>query len=651
MNEFFEKIIENERVFTELASKQFSDKSDITRENIKSVLVQRGAKIRQVINETNVLIDEHISPYLKNPESLESENAKQLQELAQTLSGYKESIDTGLSFEIREALVKYSQHIGDDAMYINNTFYKALALFYLERALFKSEMSECYEQIIAFSDRYASFDKETRNLIARAYGNSYISVADLNLEEVFRRYDRALDFWENTAKKVDPDFPWDAFYQNLHENLCSTTITALRSNKSMKVSYTMVDRLLESAQYLYDSLIANKKIQSNDYTTSQIKHLYYYNTAKYYNYKMSANELLQFFYSVYKQADDEYTYDDLYKKLHVSALFLHYLQKLPQTCYSTEDRFRLLDEIEQDVFQYTMNIPDDLSRSYVANMLTNFALGSHEIFDDYAYLKMLLSLTVFRHAPTYVHSVMVARIAFTMIEYVIKHNPEKLIGMPGVDTVEDVSDKAGDILLFTWFSGLVHDIGKIVYSHMVSFYVRKLNDKEFEMIKQHSSAAKNFIKSSPNLDVDTLLYETVNNATNMEFSNSPELFSHLADVALGHHKSFDGKFGYPQDFDNFASPVKIVIDAITIADSIDAATDSVGRSYAREKTLEHMEEDLLSQIDTRYCPYLTKIIFEDKSVYKEISEHLSQYRYDIYHSIFFLKDFSKTMLPPNSGIF
>ena len=56
-----------------------------------------------------------------------------------------------------------------------------------------------------------------------------------------------------------------------------------------------------------------------------------------------------------------------------------------------------------------------------------------------------------------------------------------------------------------------------------------------------------------------------------------------ADVAKGHHLWYDCSRGYPYDFNTFDSPVKTIIDIVAVADCMDAATDSVGRSYNNGK--------------------------------------------------------------------
>ncbi len=641
----FEKIIEYEIKFSELASKQFAPQKGITRENVQELLELHSVEIRKIIKVTNDLIDEYVTPFLKDPLSITETDAVHLEEFAEKLSGYRESVDTGLCYDIRHALTVYAQKINDEPLFIRNMFYKGLALFYLDRSTFRIAMGECYQKVMDFSNRYEEFDCETRKLICRAYGNYYISVEGSEINETYRRYDKAKDFWENTAQRLNPEFPICAYFNNMYENLCSTTISVLRSASSKTVNAEYKARLLYSAEYMYDSYLKKTAIQTNDYTSVDLKYIYNLYAARYYNGIITIKELVDFLFNIYIQADDDYTYDDLYKKLHISALYLHYLKLMPSEECSKEQKLEKAKKITGEVFAYTKKIPDSLSRAHVATFVTNFASGSKGYYDDLEYVKLLLSLTVFRHPPTYAHSVMVAKIAFVITKYMLEHCPDYFIGLPDINTVRDVKNSYLSILRFVWYSGLVHDVGKISYTHLVSFYVRRLNDREFEIIKQHSPKASGFINSARAENFHTIEIEGTISMGEQLVDDKIDIFDYFADVAVGHHKSFDGKFGYPPNFDNLKSPVKQIIDIITIADSIDAATDSVGRSYASKKTLEDMREDLLSQIETRYCPVATKIIFENQDLYNEIYEVLNNFRYEVYQSCFVAGDLSKSQMP------
>ncbi len=416
----------------------------------------------------------------------------------------------------------------------------------------------------------------------------------------------------------------------------------------MKDEY--IERSYKSALHLNAEIGKGIVSISNDFTGSRLKNLYYLYVCEYYNHLISAKELTEFLYNLYKQADNSYSYDDLFKKFQITALFFYYLNFVSEEEFPQIKRYQYTKEIEADIREYVINIPNDVSRSHVSFLVKNFALGSNGVFDDFSYLKMLLSLTIFRHVPTYVHSVIVGKISFVITEYLAKYHPEEFIGIPGIHSTEDVANNLSELLLFVWYSSLVHDIGKIVYSHVVSFYVRKLNDKEFEMIKQHPISAEGFIRQSPSFSDNLEVSEILKPLGYFDLEDNPELFSYFCDIAYGHHKSYDGKFGYPQTFDNLSSPVKAIIDIVTVADSIDAATDSVGRSYANEKTLEDMREDLLSQIGDRYSPTIVKLIFENQDLYNAINKIIKIDRFDTYYSCFTTSDFSSTMRPPNKQL-
>ncbi len=652
MKKLFNQIIKNEKEYLSLSSNQFNNKKGITRANIEEKLKKRGDRVREIIAQTNEILSEHLMPFLVEPKNITPKLAVQLEELAEELSGYRESIDTGLSYDIRTALVIYAEDAKDYAMHIRNLFFKGLTLFYLDKELFIDEMDNCYNEIIAYSDRYKEFDRETRNLIVRAYGNSYISVKDRQIEEIERRSDRAIEFWMNVAKPIDPDFPWEAYLNNARENLTTNFISLTRStNFAHTVTPKHVLKLKKNATELYNQLMQGREVADNDITSMSVKITYYKTVAEYLAGEKTAKELTDFLYKYYMTADkNSYDYDNIYMRLHIAALYIYYLRFVSEEEMPEELRREQLKKIEGEVFEYVLNVPGDVSQKFVTDMVKNFAVSCNIVYDDLAYLKMLLSLTVFRHKPTYVHSVMVAKISVIITEFLIENQPKILMDLPGISSVEDVIAQKNEILKFVWFAGLIHDIGKIPYSHIVSFYVRKLNDKEFEMIKQHTTSVSIFVAGGTTIDINSLKqrFEVIDDENDIGFIDNKQAFGYLAHIAIGHHKSYDGNFGYPREFDNRESEVKTIIDIITIADSIDAATDSVGRSYANKKKLHELISEFDEGAGTRYSPIIAKLLSENKSLCDEIEKALNTFRYDVYYSCFSGESFANTMEPPKN---
>ncbi len=102
-----------------------------------------------------------------------------------------------------------------------------------------------------------------------------------------------------------------------------------------------------------------------------------------------------------------------------------------------------------------------------------------------------------------------------------------------------------------------------------------------------------------------------------------------ADIAEGHHLWYNGKGGYPMGFSAEKSGMKILIDIVTIADCMDAATDSVGRSYNSGKTFNEFREEVKKDAGIRYSPCVAEILYDEK-LEEEITFILKECRKQAY---------------------
>ena len=108
-----------------------------------------------------------------------------------------------------------------------------------------------------------------------------------------------------------------------------------------------------------------------------------------------------------------------------------------------------------------------------------------------------------------------------------------------------------------------------------------------------------------------------------------------AEVALGHHRWYDDSRGYPEDFKTAKSKSKPVIDIVLCADCLDAATDTIGRSYSRGKELSDFIKELEEGSGTHYAPYVVEL-FKDGSVQADLNHLLDTGRKRNYRNTYFL---------------
>ncbi|MBO6214829.1 MAG: hypothetical protein J6N76_04750, partial [Lachnospiraceae bacterium] len=166
------------------------------------------------------------------------------------------------------------------------------------------------------------------------------------------------------------------------------------------------------------------------------------------------------------------------------------------------------------------------------------------------------------------------------------------------------------ILFYTYHSALCHDLGKLFIVDVVSMYGRNLLDDEFSMIKSHPITGARIAS----LHASTRDY---------------------VDVIRGHHLWYDCSRGYPADFDTFKSPYKIIIDIVLAADCLDAATDTVGRSYNKGKTFDEYKKEIEEGAGTHYAPFLVELLGQPE-VKEDIIYLLGEGRSRMYRELYML---------------
>ena len=223
-------------------------------------------------------------------------------------------------------------------------------------------------------------------------------------------------------------------------------------------------------------------------------------------------------------------------------------------------------------------------------------------------LQLLLNLILRRQPVTYVHSLMVSKIARMIGESVMDHRPELFVGLQNYCTVEEVTKNRDSLLDYVERCGLLHDIGKCRVAIVINTQDRKLSEDEYGILKYH-----------PNLGAKLL-------------SDDPDFAPYL-DIIRGHHKTYDGH-GYPNDFDNTASPLRVLIDLIKLADSADAGTDVLGRYYTHGKTYRMILEEFRAEAGTTYNPDLVALLEKDAALQDKISKLTSEGRIPLYQKTF-----------------
>lgn len=194
------------------------------------------------------------------------------------------------------------------------------------------------------------------------------------------------------------------------------------------------------------------------------------------------------------------------------------------------------------------------------------------------------------------HAIAVSRIAHVIAECVIAERPDLLLGLFGYTTIYEIRFNKEHIFNFLQLGCLLHDIGKARMRDVVRNSFRKLTEHEYELLQTHSVIGAQMLEIDPSL-------------------------AGLKDLILGHHKWYNGSDGYPMSYDNTRSDKRILIDILTLADCLEAATSRMGRGYREPKRFSQVMGEFREGAGTRYNPELVFMIFRSAKAYEQL-EHL-----------------------------
>ena len=311
--------------------------------------------------------------------------------------------------------------------------------------------------------------------------------------------------------------------------------------------------------------------------------------------------------ALYEQRDPhQYDLNGIYDNL---QLPLEAICQLNREHLSPDD-IRRLDVFYREMVRYAFHMPNSGSLSSMLEYCLGIIERFIEVPGGLTFEEVALQCLAALHPPTYVHSMMVAKLATCMCGHLIDRDPEQLVGAPGCGCAADVLKNREALLDYTFHAARCHDVGKLSIIDTIFVYGRNLFDTEFEIIRTHPRTGWQMLKRYPS----TRDYR---------------------DIALGHHRWYDNSRGYPDDFDTSRSPVKPIIDIVLCADCLDAATDSVGRSYRRGKSLEDFIAEVLPECGTHYPPWLAGLL-NDADAARDLGALMEEGRRETYRSTYSL---------------
>lgn len=605
--------------------------------------------IGQLARENRDILSEHLFPFLEENASVSNAELEGLGRFEDSLlhAQTMENLDPAIHAEISDSLLHKAQS-GDSVKLLLKqldreimacytmqnitsrlTSYAQIAETYRQRGMEAGKKIREYLEPEAFA---ALPDNECRELVlsnARYIWRLYEGVA-LSPEknrEILSNMESALALAETPYyRKHMPMYDWSYHeFRALQDILKLTEYNNTRRFPQDAIEKICaygerLDRLWHSAPLFYKDLMHENELQ--------ILLL----RAGYLNGQVAVEDYRRDLLSLYNSRDrNDYSQAGMTLNLMLPAEYI--LTLAPDAL--TEDEKYQVSRFYHDTLNYAFHMSGRDTLSYMLGFLSHLLDCFIEVPGGMTFGEMCLDCLGALHPPTYVHSIMVGQIARCLCRHLMRLHPEyfevpnprsgcdtpssdrsatriseksrpETEGFPSLKGLNLKSEEA--ILGFTYQAAVCHDFGKLLITDTIMVYGRKLLDSEFFLLRTH-----------PKSGADMMLRHE---------STRP-----YANIALAHHRWYDDSKGYPEDLKTADLPEKIIIDLVCCADCLDAATDTVGRSYNRGKTMDDFIVELKEGAGTRYAPYLPEL-FDDATLRRDLRFLLQQGRRSSYSKVY-----------------
>ena len=568
------------------------------REKAKHVVLLRQS--------TEKLLREYLYPMLDTGICLSEEDEADLYIAAQKFSSYETRIDPGLALRIYQGLLEWAREKQDADKTIKYLYWCGITLFFFYQEQHE-EILAYFDEGAAYAGRYRTFkDPETRKYIHRCLGNKNMVLYSVNEPEKAMELEQEyFSFWNGLIfSGMDLDFPWLNYFL--------TCLMHKHSYITKKVHTDPDSESKEALSKILDTAIMINKLYHKNRASFQVfggtRYDFILWEAQFLSGLISFDLLCE---NIGKKkaelAPGDFSADAMYVRIQLNAYLIFYAVKMQKL---RERKDEIIAFAAKDTIAFFSSIPMSVNPQDVSEQVKLFATNLSDIFEPAEQLNFVMKMTTFRHIPTYAHSIMVGKIAQCLTEFLAARNPACFIGCMDILRAEDVGSRIGKLRHFAEIGGLCHDVGKISFITNPFLNTRALTKDEFDMVERHPGEGM-------------LMFAR---------EDGRSLNDGYTDVILGHHKHYDNSGGYPESFDIGKSTYRVMIDIIAVADSIDAATDDIGKMYADAKTLETVCAEIKAEAGKRYSPAVAGLL-QDNSVSAALAQILAE-RADAYYAAY-----------------
>lgn len=594
MQQYQEQYSDNTKKVNKLLSNH--TEPETRREDLYLQKLEDHMEIGRSREENMDILREKLIPLLDDILNADPEDIAALAEFADVLM--KHQMDSGLQYQVCNALVVYARMKKDRDLLIKELYMAAMAAYNFQRMeggtvadKFRWKMHMLFGEAAGYIRYYDEIENtETRGYIHRAMGNLALGYAGNDTDTVRKKMSvlrRSLQVLTDPAyHEKTPDLPWDLFIYKSHQER-TTLLGFLRSGEA---TVEDIKEVMESAQFVYDRQVKNAREKG---VPLQPQWEYAYYAASYHGGIHTLAEFLQNMEKVYASTSiSDYSQQGMYGNVYIPAVYAVYMKTDEKL---SEKKKPVMLMMYRRLVQYVRQVPNSMFNDalffYIRSSLDTYI----EYPGEYSFREFIEEMVACRQPETYVHSLMVARISQAILHRVLEREPEALLGVRGCDSAEALLEHREELDSFLYACGILHDIGKMKLLNLYDIQNRSWIAEEEEMHRLHTVLGYKILQRWPST-------------------------SDYAIAALGHHSSYSGQGGYPEEYHREETADAALVDILCVADYIDRNNDIIGCYQGKVSSLEEIFEGIKEESGVSLAPGLVDAALEIRQEIRGILE-------------------------------
>lgn len=575
---------------------------------------QQSVHMQELYQKGTDFMQEYLQQYIGHPENWEPEVADSL--LSYLFLKCMRLEDTRMIYAATASLLEYYTSRQDEIAEMKCHYILGICLHVLDIFHFGEEiLAHCRRAIELYEAHYQDLSDMEKSYGLSFYDlNAVCRYETIRINEQFPAYfltvllpelEHTIFMIEKFMDETDMNREYNAVIPMIRSSLLSSFFGVMLQLKHGQISDEMARHIYELTREYYGHYEQKGELEQIHENISYIMSIRVYK-------QLDQALVFQTILTDVKKLPDhlngrDFNYDNYLIEAWMTAL-ASMRTLIQEACMENETVFE--EQFDRFV-ALLISVPFGRKLEHMADTAIFNFVCSQLIYikDEKKVLAYVLKLMVFRQVQTGIHSLMVCEAADLITKEIVHSKPQLLVNQLGCTCVHEVLHKAKEFSNYIRIGALVHDIGKVCCSEVINMQYRRLSDMEYKTLQFHPQSSGEILTRIPQLAC-------------------------YYDLAVGHHKSYDGSFGYPQSFDNVSSPQKIFIDIISICDSLDAATDTYGRNYAKAKKFDDVLHELKAEAGTRYSDVITAFIDQNKELKHALRTLLEEQREDACRNTF-----------------